>query len=218
MSGVLEYFIISFIAIFVIINPVTTGLVFNTLLFFRKQEERNVIAWRAATFATSVLLVFAFLGQHILSIFGISIGAFRIAGGIILFGIGMNMIKNVQGEHHQTEENPELDDDDVSIIPLAIPFISGPGAIATVLILTTEAPSIAHLAPVVAAIFVVTTLCYFAMRYSHVVASRIGETERRVITKVFGLILVVIAVQFVINGLLDVVPDVLDRAGLETPL
>ncbi len=207
----LEYFIISFIAIFVIINPVTTALVFNTLLFFATKQERNLVAWRAATFATGVLLVFAFIGQHILSLFSISIGAFRIAGGIILFGIGMNMIRNVQGEHHQTEENPDLKDDDVSIIPLAIPFISGPGAIATVLILTTEAPSTVHIFPVALAILTVTTMCYFAMKYSHLVAQRIGETERRVITKVFGLILVVISVQFVINGMLDVIPEVLLR-------
>ncbi len=213
MSGILEYFIISLIAIFVIINPVTTALVFNTLLFFAPKQERNLVAWRAATFATGVLLVFALIGQHILSVFSISIGAFRIAGGIILFGIGMNMIRNVKGEHHQTEEHPDLDDEDVSIIPLAIPFISGPGAIATVLILATEAPSVVHILPVVLAILVVTTMCYFAMKYSHVIAQKIGDTERRVITKLFGLIIVVISVQFVINGLLDVVPEVLMRAG-----
>jgi len=211
MSGVFEYFIISFISLFVIINPITTALVFNTLLFFAKKEERALVAWRAVTFATGLLLIFAVLGQHILSLFGISIGAFRIAGGIILFGIGMNMIKNVKGEHHHTEENPDLKDDDVSIVPLAIPFISGPGAIATVLILTSEAPTVVHLAPVVLAIITVTTICYFMMKYSHRIAQKIGATERRVITKVFGIILVVISVQFVINGLLDSIPQILAK-------
>jgi multiple antibiotic resistance protein len=109
-----------------------------------------------------------------------------------------------QGEGHSAEERAEAHGPDVSIVPLAIPFISGPGSIATVMILTSEAPTPYHLAVVFLAIVLTTAACYFAMIYSPFVVRFLGETGREVATKLFGLILAVIAVQFVINGATDV--------------
>ncbi len=142
-------------------------------------------------------------GGLIFHIFGITLHAFRIAGGIILFGIAMGMLgrrpehKGISGTERQ----------DVSIIPLAIPFISGPGSIATVMMLVSEAPSIWHTAVVYLAIVITTTLTYFAMVNSRYVVRYIGETGRQVITRLFGPILAVLAVQFVMNGIVDLLHE-----------
>jgi multiple antibiotic resistance protein len=96
---------------------------------------------------------------------------------------------------------------DVSIIPLAIPFISGPGSIATVMMLVSEAPSLWHTAVVYLAIIITTVLTYFAMVNSRHLVRYIGETGRQVITRLFGLILAVLAVQFVINGIVDLLHE-----------
>src|SRR5690606_22553084 len=129
--------------------------------------------------------------------------AFRIAGGIILFGIAMGML----GRRSEHKGISGTERHDVSIIPLAIPFISGPGAIATVMVLVTEAPSIQHTALIYLAIATTTILTYFAMVNSRHLVRYIGETGLQVVTRLFGLILAVLAVQFVINGITDLVRE-----------
>lgn len=209
----LNYLLITVAAIFVIVNPLTTAFVFMSLLPYASDKRREQVARRAVMMSTSIFFVFALLGGIIFQIFGITLEAFRIAGGIILFGIAMGMIKQGAGEAEQVGL-PGDDDSDQSpaakqalslaIIPLAIPFISGPGSIATVMILTSEAPTIWHVALVFVAILITAFACYYAMLYSRVLVERIGDVGKVIVTKVFGLILAVIAVQFVINGISDV--------------
>ncbi len=151
--------------------------------------------------------MFALLGGLIFQLFGITLAAFRIAGGIILFGIAMGMISSRNGSE-ETKKKPEGQiADDISVIPLAIPFISGPGSIATVMILTSEAPTIYHTVIVFFAVLFTTVSCYFSMVYSKVIVKYLGDSGRQIITKVFGLILAVIAVQFVVNGIANVLVD-----------
>lgn len=203
-----EYLIISVAALFVIVNPLTTAFVFVSLLPRASEAKRQRTARRAVVISTAVLLVFAVLGGAIFKLFGITLEAFRIAGGIILFGIAMGMIR--QGRDESEQSNVEQSGDahpaaehDVSIIPLAIPFISGPGAIATVMILTSEAPTAWHIGIVFLAILIATITCYFSMVNSKYLVRYLGETGKEIATKLFGLILAVIAVQFVINGTYD---------------
>jgi multiple antibiotic resistance protein len=205
-----EYLIITIAAIFVIVNPLTTAFVFVSLLPRAGEKRRKATAKRAVIISTAIFFTFALLGSVIFQLFGITLEAFRIAGGIILFGIAMGMIRKGRDEAEQDGDEEEQDDSpagkkgqDVSIIPLAIPFISGPGSIATVMILTSEAPSPWHLGVVFLAILITTGACYFAMIYSKYIVNVLGETGKEIITKLFGLILAVIAVQFVINGVYD---------------
>ena len=209
VGGLFDYFLVSFAALFVIINPVTTSFVFNSLLPYASKDKKKQVALRASIVGFTVLLLFSLLGTYIFSLFGITLAAFRIAGGLILFGIAMGMIKSHSGEHDENHHmGDEMDFDDISIIPLAIPFISGPGSIATVMLLSTESSSIYHLIIVILAIITVIGLCYYGMKYSDYLVEKTGNTAKKIITKIFGLILAVISVQFVLNGIIDFLPQI----------
>jgi len=216
MAALIEYLLIAVAAMFVIVNPLTTAFLFASMTTGNTDPERKEIARRAVVTSTSVLVAFALLGSLIFQIFGITLAAFRIAGGLILFGIGAGMLqKSVSSD--RDDSGVREDRDDIAIIPLAIPFISGPGAIATTMILTSEAPSRWHLISVFAAIFLSTGSCYVAMLHSKHLIRVLGETGRKVMTKIFGLILAVLAVQFVINGVTDAVNNFLAARGSLIP-
>lgn len=203
----LTYLLITIAGIFVIVNPLTTAFAFMSIMANASEEKKKMIAVRAVKISTGIFFIFALLGSVIFQLFGITLAAFRIAGGIILFGIAMGMISK-RGIEEKEQSGPEGEiADDVSIIPLAIPFISGPGSIATVMILTSEAPTIYHTGLVFLAVLITTVTCYFSMVYSNVIVRYLGDSGKQIITKIFGLILAVISVQFVINGIASVLVD-----------
>ncbi len=207
LQTTLSYLLITIAGIFVIVNPLTTAFAFMSLTTQMDEAKRREIALKATRISTSLFFIFALLGGLIFQLFGITLAAFRIAGGIILFGIAMGMISS-RNENNDSSEKPEGQiADDISVIPLAIPFISGPGSIATVMILTSEAPTIYHTVIVFIAVLFTTISCYYSMVYSKVIVRYLGDSGRQIITKVFGLILAVIAVQFVVNGVANVLVD-----------
>lgn len=213
------YLLITIAGIFVIVNPLTTAFAFMSLTTRMKEQRRKEIALKATKISTSLFFIFALLGGIIFQLFGITLAAFRIAGGIILFGIAMGMIRSKgeeEDERKQTKPEGEISDD-ISVIPLAIPFISGPGSIATVMILTSEAPTIYHTVLVFLAVLITTVTCYYSMVYSKVIVRYLGDSGKQIITKVFGLILAVISVQFVINGAANVLVDfgIFEIPGIE---
>jgi len=212
-----QYLLITITAIFVIVNPLTTAFAFLAMLPRATEEEKFAIAKRATIVATSLFFLFALLGSIIFKMFGITLSAFRIAGGIILFGIAMGMIRQKEGDTKEKEKIDSNVTDDIAIIPLAIPFISGPGSIATVMILTSEAPTIYHTVLVFAAILLTTATCFFAMIKSKLVVQYIGNTGKQIVTRLFGIILSVVAVQFVINGSIEVANEYLASIGYLLP-
>lgn len=205
----LEYLVITLLAVFVIVNPLTTAFVFMSLLPHTPDDQRRAIALRSVKIATAVLFAFASLGGILFQLFGVTLAAFRIAGGLILFGIAMGMIRRKPETEVKQAEAAQADQaritDDISVIPLAIPFMSGPGSIATVMILTSEAPTGWHTALVYISVIVTMAACYFAMIYSRYIVRLLGETGKEIMTRIFGLILAVLAVQFVINGVSEAV-------------
>lgn len=218
VQATFTYLLITIAGIFVIVNPLTTAFAFMSLTTRMHEKQKKAIALKATKISTSLFFVFALLGGVIFQLFGITLAAFRIAGGIILFGIAMGMIRSRNGREDKTQTEPEGDiTDDISVIPLAIPFISGPGSIATVMILTSEAPTIYHTIIVFFAVLCTTISCYYSMVYSKVIVRYLGESGKQIITKVFGLILSVIAVQFVINGIASVAVDfgIFEIPGIE---
>jgi len=210
----ITYLLITVTGIFVIVNPLTTAFVFMSMTTDHTEEERKQLAAKSTKIATSIFFVFALLGGIIFQLFGITLAAFRIAGGIILFGIAMGMItkRDNGGDKDVKKTGAGSVGDDISVIPLAIPFISGPGSIATVMILTTEAPTVYHTGLVFLAVLITTVSCYYSMVYSKVIVRYLGETGKQIATKLFGLILAVISVQFVINGIANALVD-LDLIG-----
>ena len=210
LTGIIDYFFMSITSMFVIINPVTTAFIFTSIKPFGSNYEKKKIALRSTTLAFIILTLFVVTGQAIFNLFGITIGAFRIAGGLLLFGIAMGMIKN-KGEHDEKyHTSSEVDTEDIAIIPLAIPFMSGPGSIATAILLSTQAANIFKIIIVLLAITLVLIACYYGMIYSQQVVNLVGNTGKRIITKLFGLILIVISIQFVVNGILDLLPSAID--------
>ncbi|MGD9490787.1 MAG: MarC family protein, partial [Methanoregulaceae archaeon] len=160
-------------------------------------------------YAFLILVIFALLGSIVLDLFGITIDAFRIGGGILLFGIGMEMVyaRTSRTKMTATERYESMDTDDISVMPMAIPMIAGPGAIATTIVLESEAlGSVIQKAVILASITIAIVTTYVMMTRSEQIVSRFGQKESRVINRLMGMLLIAIAVQFVITGLRSAFP------------
>ena len=203
----------AFVAVLVIMDPLGNVPIFASLLNGYSLEERHAMIRRACIAAVAILATFTLIGRFIFEIFGITIGAFRIAGGIIMFGIAANMLAAQKSRTRITpsEQVEAQHKGDISIVPLAIPLISGPGAIATVMTLETQAENFFGTGIVILAILFSGVLSYLIYRYASNWLMRIGETGINIMTRLLGLILAVMAVQFVINGIRDAFPEILTR-------
>jgi multiple antibiotic resistance protein len=206
MAGdILSFTLLSLSSIIIIINPLGATLLYVSLTTTLDRPAREVVAKDACRFALLILLFVAVLGAWILQLFGISLEAFRIAGGILLFGIGMEMVyaKTSRTKLTATEKYDVRETDDISIMPLAVPMIAGPGAITTTIVLMNEAIVIMPVAIgiVFFSIAISIIITYYMMRNSDYIVSKIGQREYRAINRLMGMLLIAIAVQFVINGI-----------------
>jgi multiple antibiotic resistance protein len=177
--------------------------------------HRRRTALRAALMSGVLLAAFAALGDAIFRILGISLGAFRIAGGVLLFMLAVDMLR-AQPSRQRTspeEEAEGVNRPDVSIFPLAIPMLAGPGATSTVMVLISRAERAWQYAILYAAIVFTTLATYALLRSAAMVERRLGRTGMNVLQRVMGLILAATAVQFVVDGAASVLPSVLARAG-----
>ena len=150
-----------------------------------------------------MLIVFALLGGTLFRVFGITLEAFRVAGGIILFGIGMDMLQAKQSRVKATPEEAEeaMHKEEVGITPLGVPLIVGPGSITTVMVLTGSATTTAQLVVLFLAIVASLAVVYIALAMSPLLLRHFGQTGLNVMTRIMGLLLTVIGVQFIIDGL-----------------
>jgi multiple antibiotic resistance protein len=198
----IAFFVASFSALFTIINPFSTASIYLTITKGDNEEKRKHMARKASVTAAIVLIVFALAGRFILDFFGITVEAFRIAGGIIIAIVGIRMIYAKREILHTDKEKKEaLDKDDISVIPLAIPMLSGPGAMTTVIVLMSETANYVYQGIVLLTIILVCLLSYFILSRAFVIDRYLGETRRRVIDRIMGLIVLVVGVQFIINGI-----------------
>jgi len=206
MAGdVLSFALLSISSILIIVNPLGATLIYVSLTTNLDRPARDAVARDACRFAFLILLIVALIGTWILQLFGITLEAFRIAGGILLFGIGMEMVyaKTSRTKLTATEKYESRDTDDIAIMPLAIPMIAGPGAITTTIVLMNEATTMTPIAIgiVLVSIAISIVLTYYMMRNSDYILTRIGQREYRAINRLMGMLLIAIAVQFVINGI-----------------
>jgi multiple antibiotic resistance protein len=208
MEGVITFLLAAFVSLFTIINPFSTASVFHLLSKGNTKKENRRIAKRATLTAIIILVFFVFLGDYVLRIFNISIEAFKIASGILVFGIGYSMIsKDKRHFRSDEEEKHAKEKDDISVIPLAIPMLSGPGAIATALVLMENAEgNIISIVSIIASIVVVCLIAYFLLIEAHRMDKYLGKTGINVIDKILGLIVLVIGIQFIISGLQGLAP------------
>ncbi|WOX57500.1 MarC family protein [Methanoculleus receptaculi] len=210
MPDLLSFVLLSLSSIIIVVNPLAATLIFVSLTGSMDQAAKLKIAREASEFALAILLIFTFGGGWILQIFGISIEAFRIAGGILLFGIGMDMVyaKTSRTKMTATEKYEGQDTDDIAIMPLAIPMIAGPGAITSVIVLMNEALEMgpAAIAAVPIAVVAAIGINYYMMKNADVIVRRIGQREYRAVNRLMGMLLIAIAVQFIIVGIKSAFP------------
>ena len=198
-----EFGVRALLTLFVVIDPAGLVPVFVSLAGGRSPQAQASIARRAVLIAGAVLLSFAIVGGPLLAYLGISVFALRIAGGILLFRIAVDMVFAQFRRETPEEEAEARAKEDISVFPLAIPLISGPGALASVLILGAESQGDPRLfALVLGAAAVVLLVAYLFLRGSTRLARLLGQTGINVVTRVLGLILAALAVQYVADGLI----------------
>jgi multiple antibiotic resistance protein len=202
---VIALFISAFITFFVVIDPPGCAPIFAGLTRGTAVAYRAAMAVRSTLVATAILLVFALLGEPLLKTLGISLDAFRIAGGIMLFLIALEMVfekhqQRLEGHAHEIELHPEQYVD-VSIFPMAMPMIAGPGSIASVMLLMQRNHGLmAHLV-VLAALMAVLALLMGALLAAGPLMRFLGYKVEAVITRLLGVLLSALAAQFVIDGI-----------------
>jgi multiple antibiotic resistance protein len=197
-----HFFITAVISLFVIIDP--TGNIFSFLaLSAAGGPLRPGLARRSCLYAFLILTFFIILGRLVLTFFGISLPAFQIAGGLILFRIAFDMIEG-QGHFNRLDTSSSLvaaEYRDTALVPLAMPLLAGPGAISTILVLTSRSRSRLEDLLIFAALTLVMVLTYLAFRFAEQLLGLMKESGMRLLTRVMGLILAALAVEFVIQGL-----------------
>jgi multiple antibiotic resistance protein len=211
MAGdVLSFALLAISSILIIVNPLGATMIYVSLTTNLDKPMRDGIARDSCRFALVILLFVAVLGAWILQLFGISLEAFRIAGGILLFGIGMEMVyaKTSRTKLTATEKYESKDMEDIAIMPIAIPMIAGPGAITTTIVLMNEAIGLTPVAIGVVFLSVIISIgiTYYMMIHSEYIMSKVGQREYRAINRLMGMLLIAIAVQFVLTGIRTAFP------------
>lgn len=192
------FLITAFVTLFVIIDPIGLAPLFVALTHGMDARTRRGIAIRACVIAAMLLVLFAALGEAVLGFVGISMPAFRIAGGILLFLTALDMLfeRRSKRREDQADERP-----DPSVFPLAIPLIAGPGAIASVILLTGEMGGLQGYATTVLVMAAVLGIVFALFMVAGLLERALGRTGINVVTRLLGMLLAALAVQFVLDGL-----------------
>lgn len=211
MSSLLSYALVSFGLVFSIVDPFAAVPVFLALTGTQPRAIQARTALRASATCCAVLVAFGVAGNFIFSFFGITLPAFKIAGGILLFGVGLEMMRARRSDTRGTnEEAIEAETkDDVGVVPMGLPLLSGPGAIATVMVLVGKARDIPQRISLFLIIVLVSAICFLTLRSASMVARVLGKTGMNIIGRVMGLILAAVAMQFVLDGVHEAVPYLL---------
>lgn len=200
----LELFLSAFIALFVVIDPPGCAPIYAGLTSGASRAQARAMAIRATFIATIILLVFAVFGENLLGALHIELDSFRIAGGIMLFLIALDMVfeKRTQRREERAEKvraTPEIED--VSVFPMAMPMIAGPGSIATIMLLTARAKGTEETLVVLGALGAVMVLTLLALIAAGPLMKVLGARVEAVITRLLGVLLAALAAQYVIDGL-----------------
>jgi multiple antibiotic resistance protein len=204
MNDLAQFALVAFTSILFLVDPIAVIPAYLAFTRTNSAAHRRRTASVACIVAGIALLLFAAVGDLILRAFGITLPAFRIAGGLILWFVAMDMLR---AERTTQEGPPELTEgerkDDVALTPLAVPMLAGPGAMSTVMVLSAQARTPTHSAIVYASIALTMMISWVTLRAADRLFTRIGQTGIRVVTRLMGLLLAAIAVEFVLTGIRD---------------
>ena len=212
MEDLLPFALLCFTSFFTLTNPLGTMPVFLTMTNGMNDHERKAIVRRATIVSFITLMVFTFSGQFRFKFFGISSNGFRIAGGFIIFKIGFDMLQARYSNAKLKEEEVKTYADDISITPLAIPMLCGPGAIANAIMLMDDASTLSLKGTLIGIIALVYFITFLILQASTRLVRILGETGNNVMMRLMGLILMVIAVECFVSGLKPILIDILREA------
>ena len=199
----LDLFLSAFVTLFVVIDPPGCAPIYAGLTTGASRAQARSMAIRASFIAGIILLIFALFGENLLAALHIELNAFRIAGGIMLFVIALDMVfeKRTQRREERAERvkaTPEVED--VSVFPMAMPMIAGPGSIATVMLLMSRSEGLEQTLVVLAALLGVLVLTLLALLAAGPLMKALGKSVEAVITRLLGVLLAALAAQYVIDG------------------
>lgn len=215
MESLLPFAFICLTSFFTLTNPLGTMPVFLSMTKGMSEEQRAHIVRRATLISFLILILFTIGGQLLFRIFGISTNGFRIAAGFIILKIGFDMLQAKYSNTKLKDEEMKVYADDISITPLSIPMLCGPGAIANGIMLMDDATTIPLKITLFASIAAIYLLTYFVLRFSTRLDRFIGETGNNVMMRLMGLILMVIAVECFVAGLKPIFIDIIAQGNLQ---
>ena len=202
----IQFFIFCLTTLFTLINPIGISPILIIMTERFSKKEKINIAKKGSLTAFITLILFSLLGSVIFNFFGITIEAFQIMGGILFFRNGLRMLDSKIGRSRTTpaEQEESEESDDIAVSPIGIPLIAGPGAITAAMLLSSQTPKLYSYFTLIFSIFFVLSLVYLILRNGDMILKLLGTTGIRIIQRLMGLILMVIAVQFVINGVISI--------------
>lgn len=210
MTETLSFALLSFTSLFTLINPLGTMPVFMAMTSELTIEQRTKTARKASLVALFTIIAFALTGQLLFNFFGISVNSFRIVGGVIFFIMGMDMLQARLSQVKIKENEVKSYISDISITPLAIPMICGPGAITSVIVLMEDANTISKQIALFGAVILIIWLTYIILYSSSKLIKLLGQTGINVMMRIMGLIVMVIAVEFFFSGLKPIILDIIN--------
>jgi len=204
---IIKFFIISFTSLFALVNPIGFSPMFISLVDELNSQEKKRIANKGVFTAGVTLITFLFIGEFIFQFFGITIEAFKIAGGILFMRSSFNLIEVKKSRTRTTpaEEESSLNKDDIAYTPIGIPLIAGPGAITSIMVLSTSNPSLIYKLILFTVIILVMLSTLIILRMSSKITQKIGTSGLRVIQRIMGIILLTISIQFIIDGVKSII-------------
>lgn len=197
----LSLYVTAFVTLFVVIDPVGLAPIFIALTRGMDQAQRRRVGLRAIAVSAILLTLFGLAGEAILSGIGISIPAFRIAGGLLLFLTALDMLFERRTERREGQGQADAPQDDPSVFPLAMPLLAGPGALVTMILLTGEREGWAHIAMVHVTMLAVLAIAMLLFLLATPIARALGRTGTMVVTRLLGMLLAALSIQFIIDGL-----------------
>jgi len=204
MGELAQFALITFTSVLFIVDPIAAVPAYLVVTQNETPAERRRTALRACVAMAVLLIVFAAAGRFIFQAFGITLPAFRIAGGLILWLVAFDMLRAQRSTQEGQEELTEGQaKEDVALTPLAIPILAGPGAISTAMVLAGEARSVSHGAIVYGAILLTALVSYITLLVGQRLLTILGQTGIKVMTRIMGLLLAAVATQFILTGLQD---------------
>jgi multiple antibiotic resistance protein len=204
-SAYVRFSVLALSSIFFLVDPFAALPTFLAVTVGADTKRRRQMAWKASLTALVVLSAFAVAGQYIFRMFGITLPAFEIAGGVILLLIGLDMLEAKRSATQESSEESQAaaSKEDAGIVPLGIPMLAGPGAITSVMVLVGQAQTKWQMVAILMSILITAAICYLVLGNSDRVARAMGETGVRILVRIMGLLLVALAVQYFVNGMVD---------------